>query len=182
MADSTTQPGTDAETLSLVRWSVSSGSNVQSRGAVVIAADGHQWEGAAEGNGPVDALFRAVDRAVAEVLTGYPRLMGYDVHALGEGPDSEGLVKVKVAPPSSASGRRGMGTYQGHAQSTNIIAASVEAYIEALNALLGEAHWQGAAEEAGARRRARHSAHQPPRAELDEDAAQPDTTAWFEHR
>lgn len=170
------------DTLTLVRWSVSSGSNVQSRGAVVIAAGEHRWEGAAEGNGPVDALFRAVDRAVAEVLTGHPRLMGYDVHALGEGPDAEGLVKVKIAPPSSASGRRGTGTYQGHAQSTNIIAASVEGYIEALNALLAEAHWAGAAQEAGERRRVRHGTHQPRRAEYDEADAQPDTTSWFERQ
>ncbi len=146
---------------------------------MVIAADGHQWEGTAEGNGPVDALIRAVDRAVADVLTGHPRLVSYDVHALGEGPDAEGLVKVQVSPPSSASGRRGTGTYQGHAQSTNIIAASVEAYVEALTAMLGEAHWAGAAEEAGARRRTGRAA-QPPRAEFDEDESHVDTTAWFE--
>ncbi len=181
MATTTERPAGSA-TLRMVRWSINSGSNVQSRGAVVIAADGHQWEGAAEGNGPVDALFRAVDRAVSEVLSGHPRLMGYDVHALGEGPDAEGLVKVKIAPPSTASGRRGTGTYQGHAQSTNIIAASVEAYVEALNAMLGEAHWAGAAVEAGERRRSRHAAQPPRRAELDEAAAQHDTTDWFERQ
>ncbi len=180
MATTAERPAGSA-TLRIVRWSINSGSNVQSRGAVVIAADGHQWEGAAEGNGPVDALFRAVDRAVAEVLSGHPRLMGYDVHALGEGPDAEGLVKVKIAPPSTAEGRRGTGTYQGHAQSTNIIAASVEAYVEALNAMLGEAHWAGAATEAGARRRARH-ASQPARADFDESAGQHDTTNWFERQ
>lgn len=167
--------------LHLVRWTVTSGSNVQSRGAVVIAAAGHQWEGAAEGNGPVDALYRAVDRAVADVLSGQPRLMGYDVHALAEGPDSEGMVKVRIAPPSSAAGRRGTGHYTGHAQSPNIIAASVEAYIIALNQLLAEDHWAGAPEEAGGRRRARHhGAHVAGRAELDEDAADVDVTSWFE--
>jgi hypothetical protein len=169
---------TEDDALSLVRWTVSSGSNMQSRGAVVIAAGDHQWEGSAEGNGPVDALFRAVDRAIVSILAGHPRLMGYDVHSLGEGPDAEGLVKVRIAPPSSASGRRGTGHYHGHAQSPNIIAASIEAYIEALNHLLGEEHWAGATEAAG-RERGDRRTHQPDRAQLDEDEAQPDTTAWF---
>lgn len=171
---------TETQPLHLVRWTVSSGSNIQSRGAVVIASGDHQWEGAAEGNGPVDALFRAVDRAIAEVLTGHPRLMGYDVHAVNEGPDAEGLVKVRIAPPSSASGRRGTGHYTGHAKSTNIISASVEAYIEALNQLLGEEHWAGATEAAGNRKRVGHVAQQPQRATLDEEVAQHDLTGWFE--
>ena len=46
--------------------------NSNSRGAVVIAAGDHQWEASAEGNGAVDALFRAVDKALAGVLTGHP--------------------------------------------------------------------------------------------------------------
>ncbi len=173
-------PETGTQPLHLVRWTVSSGSNVQSRGAVVIASGEHQWEASAEGNGPVDALFRSVDRAVAPVLTGHPRLMSYDVHALGEGPDAEGLVKIRIAPPSSAEGRRGTGHYSGHAQSPNIIAASVEAYIEAINQLLGEEHWAGATEAAGNRRRTRQGAGEPERASLDEDEAQHDVTSWFE--
>jgi hypothetical protein len=62
---------TDAATptLQLARWTVTSGSQVQSRGAVVIASGDHQWEASAEGNGAVDALFRAVDKALAGVLT-----------------------------------------------------------------------------------------------------------------
>lgn len=174
------QTETETRPLHLVRWTVSSGSNIQSRGAVVLASGDHQWEGAAEGNGPVDALFRAVDRAIAAVLTGHPRLMGYDVHALHEGPDAEGMVKVRIAPPATASGRRGTGHYTGHAKSTNIISASVEAYIEAINQLLGEAHWAGATEAAGNRKRVRHAAAQPERATLDEDEAQHDVSAWFE--
>jgi hypothetical protein len=168
--------------LHLVRWTVASGSNVQSRGAVVIAAGDHQWEASAEGNGPVDALYRAVDRALGEVLTGHPRLLAYDVHALAEGPDAEGRVTVKVAPPATASGRRATGRYVGQAQSTNIIAASVEAYIDALNRLLAEAHWAGATEAAGNRKRARTAAAAAKgarRAEFDAAAGEIDTTEWF---
>jgi len=167
------------ETLHLARWTVQSGSNVQSRGAVVVTSGDHQWEATAEGNGPIDALYRAVDRAIHGVLAGHPRLLAYDIHALAEGPDAEGEVRVKIGPPSGASGRRGTGRYTGTARSTNIVAASVEAYVEAVNELLAEEQWAGAAEAAGNRKRAASRAGTPKRAELDEDAGRIDTTDWF---
>ena len=172
----------DAEdALHLARWTVTSGSNVNSRGAVVIASGDHQWEAAAEGNGAVDALFRAVDRALAPVLSGHPRLMAYDVHAVAEGPDAEGKVTVTIAPPTGAEGARASGRYTGEVTSTNIIAASIEAYIDAINELLAEAHWAGATESAGNRKRAQvtEPAARGRRAELDEDAGRIDTTDWF---
>jgi hypothetical protein len=170
-----------ADTLHLARWTVTSGSNVNSRGAVVIASGDHQWNATAEGNGAVDALFGAVDAAVAEVLTGHPRLISYDVHAMAEGPDAEGRVTVVIAPPTSAEGARAGGRYTGEVTSTNIIAASIEAYIDAINGLLAEDHWSGATESAGNRRRAKVSEPdaRERRAQLDEEAGQIDTTDWF---
>ena len=170
-----------ADTLHLARWTVTSGSNVNSRGAVVIASGDHQWNATAEGNGAVDALFRAVDAAVAEVLTGHPRLISYDVHAMAEGPDAEGRVTVVIAPPTSAEGARASGRYTGEVTSTNIIAASIEAYIDAVNELLAEEHWSGATESAGNRKRAKVSEPdaRERRAQLDEEAGRIDTTDWF---
>jgi hypothetical protein len=164
----------------LRRWTCTSGSNTNSRGAVVVESGDHRWEASAEGNGPVDALFRAVDRALGDVLTGHPRLLAYDVHAVAEGPDAEGRVTVKIGPPSAASGRRGRGSYEGASQSPNIIAASVEAYIEAINQLLAEAHWAGATEAAGNRRRAAARQEARPPSEYDEEQSRHDTTRWFE--
>ncbi len=177
------QPATP--TLRLARWTVASGSQVQSRGAVVIASGDHQWQASAEGNGAVDALFGAVDRALADVLTGHPRLVSYDVHAVAEGPDSEGVVTVRIAPPADAGGERSSGEYRGEARSTNIIAASVDAYIDAINRLLAEEHWAGATDAAGNRKRARvaeGAAAAGSRAEMDEDEAHHDTTSWFNPR
>jgi hypothetical protein len=164
--------------LHMSRWTVTSGSNVRSRGAVVIEAGDHHWRGSAEGNGAVDALFRAVDKALLDVLAGHPRLVGYDVHAVAEGPDAEGLVSVAIAPPA-AEGARGSGRYSATAQSPNIIAASIEAYVEALNSMLREAHWAGAAETASKRRPAK-APHHGRRGELDPDEPEQDSTAWFE--
>ena len=175
---------TQADALRLARWTVTSGSNAQSRGAVVIEAGDHHWQASSQGNGAVDALFGAVDRALAEVIHGHPRLVGYDVHAVAEGPDAEGVVTIRIRPPEGAGGARGAGEYDGEARGTNIIAASIEAYVEALNAMLDEAHWAGAADEAGhgkrAARAAAHAAGPGKRAEYDQDEAHHDTTAWFE--
>jgi hypothetical protein len=164
--------------LTLTRWTVTSGSNVQSRGAVVIEAGAYNWRAAAEGTGAVDALFKAVDAALADVLQGHPRLVGYDVHALAEGPEAQGLVMVAIEPPAGADALRSGGLYQGRVRSTNIIAASIEAYIDALNTMLAEPHWAGAAETAGAGRRRAAEPHGR-RAKLDKDAVD-DSSNWFE--
>ncbi|MCP6756263.1 hypothetical protein NL533_32050, partial [Klebsiella pneumoniae] len=67
-----------------------------------------------------------------------------------------------------------------------IIAASVEAYLIALNAMLAEAQWEGAPEDAartGTRARKRTpvpaGVARERRAELDEAAGEIDTTDWF---
>ena len=166
------------DALHLTRWTVTSGSNTQSRGAVVIEAGDHHWQASSQGNGAVDALFVAVDKALTEVLDGHPRLVGYEVRALAEGPDAEGLVSVRIRPPASAEGARGEGEYSGSSSSTNIIAASIEAYVEALNAMLDEAHWEGAAESAAAGKTVRKPSGR--RAEYDREKAKPATTNWFD--
>jgi len=167
---------TSDEHLRLARWSCSMGSNVQSRGAVVIESGDHRWQASAKGTGPVDALFRAVDAALHDVLTGHPRLLSYDVHAVAEGFDAEGRVTVSVAPPGDAPGERASGTYQGVAQGRNIIAASVEAYIEAIEQMLGEEHWQGATDAAGNFRAADREAAKRP----DYDPGErPDHSRWW---
>lgn len=173
-----------ADALRLARWTVTSGSNTQSRGAVVIEGGDHNWQASSQGNGAVDALFGAVDQALQDVLQGHPRLVAYDVHAVAEGPDAEGIVSIRIRPPESAPGARGAGEYDGESKSTNIIAASIEAYVEAINTMLEEAHWAGAADEAGHEKRVAGAAAQSgtagKRAEFDQDEAHHDTTAWFE--
>ena len=169
----------------LARWTVTSGSNSRSRGAVILDAGDHHWNASAEGNGAIDALYRAVDQALHEILDGHPRLLAWDVHALGEGTDTIGVVTVRIAPPLAA-GERGEGEYAGEARGPNIIAASIEAYLVALNAMLSEAHWEGAPEAAatsGTRARKKDpvaaGVARDRRAEIDEDAGAIDTTDWF---
>lgn len=178
-------PTTAARPLHLARWTVTSGSNARSRGAVILEVGDHQWRASGEGNGAIDALYQAVDDALHEILDGHPRLLAWDVHALGEGTDTIGVVTLRIAPPLVA-GERGEGEYSGEARGPNIIAASLEAYLVALNAMLSEAHWQGAPEAAAttgthARKKAPVSAGaaRERRAELDEDATEIDAVDWF---
>ncbi len=167
------------EPIGLARWTVTSGSNVNSRAAVVLHAGSHDWQASAEGDGAVAALFKAVDSALRDVLGGQPRLLAYDVHALAEGPDAEGRVTVQIAPPAVAVGARLDGRFTGEIASTNIVAASVEAYVTAINAMLGAASWAGAAAEASARRGGAAGADEGAvGAELGDEPTI-DTTAWF---
>ncbi len=147
----------------------------------MIRAGEHDWQASAEGNGAVDALYKAVDSRSRDVVGGHPLLLAYDVHALAEGPDAEGRVTVRIAPPMSAEGARSDGRFTGEVTSTNIMAASVEAYVQALNAMLGAASWAGAAEEAGSRRHRARGAETAGdvHAEFDDEARPIDTTEWF---
>ena len=119
------------------------------------------------------------------MLDGHPRLLAFDIHALGEGTDTIGVVNVRIAPPLAA-GERGEGEYDGEARGPNVIAASIEAYLVALNLMLAEAHWTGAPEAAaatGTRARPQVRGHggtaREQRAELDEDKGEIDTVDWF---
>jgi hypothetical protein len=170
--------GRGGPALQLGRWTITSGSNAQSRGAVVIQAGDDHWQASSTGNGAVDALYKAVDAALAGILAGHPRLVAYDVHAVAPGPDAEGEVSVVIQPPESAAGERGGGRFAGRARSTNIIAASVEAYVDAINAMLAEEPWAEARRSAsrGTSAAARPHDH---RAELDRDLGH-DPTTWFD--
>ncbi len=172
----------------LDRWTVTSGSNVNSRAAVVIRGADHDWKASAEGNGPVDALYRAVDRALADVLGGdhpaaaclrCPRARG---GSRRRGPGHGG----HRAARNRAGDARTAGRYTGEATGTNTIAASVEAYLQAVNEMLGSDAWSGVTEsaaEAAAARRARRRGGESPAgevaAEFDDDARPIDTTEWF---
>ena len=164
-------PRTAPAAIRLDRWTVTSGSNVNSRAAVVIRAAGHDWKASAEGNGAVDALFKAVDMALAPIVRrppAAPRLRrprprrGSGRGGPGDGPDRATGRRARVAGPTA--GTRARST------SPNTVAASIEAYIQALNAMLADESWAGAAEDA--RRAARAAGNRRPGAR-----PRPSTTA-----
>jgi 2-isopropylmalate synthase len=82
---------------------------------------------AAVGDGPVDAVFRAIDQIVP-VQT---RLEAYDVHSVGAGIDALGEVTVRVAVEDGDEQ-----ILSGYGADTDIIVASAKAYLAGLNRIL----------------------------------------------
>jgi 2-isopropylmalate synthase len=121
--------------IALQGWSVSSSHGGASAGHVTLALRGEALTADGTGNGPVDALFGAVDAAVEPVLGWHPTLTDYEIRAVSGGEDAQGQVLVRSRRSIDPHGREGTAT--GHGLSTNIIEASVEAYLAALEKLLG---------------------------------------------
>jgi 2-isopropylmalate synthase len=100
--------------------------------------DGKLTIQAAVGTGPVDACYKAVDAIVKTPAT----LLEFAVHAITEGIDALGEVTVRieaegVAPATNAQRDYEQArTFGGHGADTDIIVASVKAYLAALNKML----------------------------------------------
>jgi 2-isopropylmalate synthase len=120
--------------VSLEGWSISSSKGGTSRGDVSLVVNGQVLSAQAEGNGPVDALFVAVDTAVEPLIGWFPRLADYEIRAVSGGEDAQGQVMVRARRSIDPEGTAE--TVTGHGLSTNIIEASLEAYLAALEKLL----------------------------------------------
>ncbi len=90
----------------------------------LIAPDGQTLADAALGTGPVDAIYKAINRIVR-----IPNeLTEFTVNSVTEGIDAIGEVLIRI--------ESGGVTYTGRGASTDIMVASAKAYINALNRLL----------------------------------------------
>jgi 2-isopropylmalate synthase len=121
--------------IELLGWSVSSASGGHSVGSVSLVVAGEAKAGSSTGNGPVNALYKAVDEAVKPVLGWFPVLTDYEIKAVSGDGDAQGQVLVR-ARRSSDEGSGAL-VVTGHGLSTNIIEASLEAYLVAANKLHG---------------------------------------------
>ncbi len=107
----------------LESFNVLSSSHTPPVGVVVIRRDGRLLTQTSHGNGPIDALFHAVDRALGFST----RLVLYSVSTLSTG--SEALTEVIVTVEMR--GRR----FHGRHTSTDVIDSSLRAYMGACNAI-----------------------------------------------
>jgi 2-isopropylmalate synthase len=90
----------------------------------LIGPDGQILADAALGTGPVDAVYKAINRIV-----GIPnRLTEFTVKSVTEGIDAIGEVLIRIESEGV--------TYTGRGAATDIIVASAKAYMNALNRLL----------------------------------------------
>ncbi|HYM15806.1 MAG TPA: 2-isopropylmalate synthase [Dehalococcoidia bacterium] len=90
----------------------------------LIAPDGSIRADAAIGTGPVDAVYRAINR----IIDIPNELTEFSVKSVTEGIDAQGEVTIRV----EGAGR----TYTGRGADTDIIVASAKAYMNALNRML----------------------------------------------
>jgi 2-isopropylmalate synthase len=119
----------------LVGWSVTSSHGGNATGTVTVAIEGTERATEATGNGPVNALFSAVDEALQPVLGWHPILTEYEIKAVSAGEDAQGQVLVRCRRSSDEG--PGALVVSGHGLSTNIIEASLDAYLVATNKLHG---------------------------------------------
>ena len=107
----------------LVSFNVTTGSNAVPLGGVELRKGEILLVQSAHGSGPVDALCRAVDKAVGL----RPRLLLYSVDSVTEGKDARAVVTVSLGYLN----RR----FHGHSGSTDLIEASLRAYLDAVNSM-----------------------------------------------
>jgi 2-isopropylmalate synthase len=110
-----------SETYKLEYFQITSGSDAVSTATVKISSKLCTNEEAACGDGPVDAVFNAIDRATGRKV----KLEEYSIKASTGGNDALGEVTVKVSEGNLKA--------VGYGVSTNIIEASAKAYINAIN-------------------------------------------------
>tara|TARA_Y100001956_G_C4115878_1_gene184861 strand:- start:84 stop:1625 length:1542 start_codon:yes stop_codon:yes gene_type:complete len=89
--------------------------------SVQLNVDGKEQTARAEGSGPVDATFKAIEQLIGSAAS----LQLYSVNAITQGTDSQGEVTVRL----EKAGR----IVNGNGADTDIVVASAKAYINALN-------------------------------------------------
>ncbi|HEY4963042.1 MAG TPA: alpha-isopropylmalate synthase regulatory domain-containing protein, partial [Terriglobales bacterium] len=100
-----------------------SGTTAIPTATVRLLVNGKLKEGASIGDGPVDAVYKAI----AGLTATHAKLLRYDIRAVTEGTEAMGEVTVHL----EIGNRRAM----GRGASTDIIEASAKAYVDGLNRL-----------------------------------------------
>jgi len=114
-------------TFELEYMHILSGTTVVPSATVGLVTGGEVIEEAACGDGPVDAIYRAVDKITGIRVT----LVSYALDAVTGGKDALGSVTVKVQD------ERGK-IFTGRGISTDVLEASARAYIDAINKIFHE--------------------------------------------
>jgi 2-isopropylmalate synthase len=120
------------ETYHLDQVQVSCGDHTIPTATVRITGpSGEVFCDADHGTGPVDAVYRAINRVIGEPN----ELIEFSVQAVTEGIDAVGRVTIRIQAedPVNGGSRR---VFSGHGADTDIVVASAKAYMFALNRLI----------------------------------------------
>ncbi|MEH2053530.1 2-isopropylmalate synthase [Nostoc sp.] len=120
---------------------VSCGSSACPTATVTLRTpDGEELTDAAIGTGPVDAVYKAINR----VVNVPNQLIEFSVQSVTAGIDAIGEVTIRLRYESKV--------FSGHAANTDIIVASAQAYVNALNRLYASLQTQQKPEEVSAQK------------------------------
>jgi 2-isopropylmalate synthase len=111
------------EKYSLVAMEVVSKTGRSPHAALTIRMDGNDHDTESDGDGPVDAIFKAIEKLARSETN----LQLYSVNAVTEGTEAQGEVGVRL----EKAGR----IVNGQGADTDVLAASAKAYLNALNLL-----------------------------------------------
>jgi 2-isopropylmalate synthase len=118
------QKRTVDESYRLLMVQVSCGNGMPTAAVRLSGPKGETLADASLGTGPVDAVYKAINRIV-----GVPnRLTEFSVNSVTEGIDAQGEVLIRIESDGT--------TYSGRGVDTDIIVSSAKAYMNALNRLL----------------------------------------------
>jgi 2-isopropylmalate synthase len=115
----------ELEFFTLKSVQIMSGDKTIPTATVVLRKGKKEYVESATGNGPVDAVFKAIDRIVALKNI---RLEDFSITAVTSGKDAIGEVSLSVHTDGSS--------YSGHGTDTDIIVASTKAYLNAINKVI----------------------------------------------
>ncbi len=107
----------------LLHFRFSSGDQVKPAAEIELKASNKILKSASTGDGPVDACYKAIDKITG--ITG--KLLDYQLRSVTGGKDALGEVTVKIGSKEKVVSGRGA--------STDILEASVKAYVNAINKL-----------------------------------------------
>ena len=110
----------------LVSYVINNGNIITASAHIVLEKDGVTTEGIEIGDGPIDASFIAIEKIIGH----HYELDDFQIQAVTEGKEAMGSAVVKL--------RSGGKLYSGNGISTDIIGASIRAYLNAINKIIYE--------------------------------------------
>lgn len=113
-------------TYKLISYVTNSGNTFQSSAHITVDKGGKTLQAISLGDGPIDAAFKALEQIVGH----HYELDDFQIHAVTEGREAVGSALVKL--------RSGDALHAGQGVSTDIIGASILAYLDALNKIVYE--------------------------------------------
>lgn len=116
------------KTFELERYVINSGNSITSTATVRVKKDNESMEEVAVGEGPIDASFKAIEKIVDRNF----ELDDFSLSSVTEGEDALGDAVIKL--------KNNGHIYVGRGLSTDIIEASITAYINAVNKIIYEAN------------------------------------------